>query len=253
VVGDSYTNISELDYPPPSHAKRGRLNDGGAPCFYVSARKETALAEVEAEEGTLVQLAGFRILSESPIRLAVVGEYSNVQKSGYMHFAGHDPEMAITRILNAMPRQEALKKIYIDKFFANVLADPKASENGYMFSRALGQAIYARNGSDGIVFPSVKDSGGFNIGVKAEESDKCFHNVSCIVVEMQKKRRFGVMEFKVVKSAERLDDGGSFVWLSGGSPEIIGVYNMSKEEHDVAARDPSDRNSLLNMLRAGRR
>ena len=44
------------------------------------ARIETALAEVDAMEGQLVQLAGFRVKNESPIRLAVIGKYANVQK-----------------------------------------------------------------------------------------------------------------------------------------------------------------------------
>ena len=248
VESEIYPNISDLDYPPPELARQGRLNDRGAPCFYIAARRETALAEVGATEGQLVQLAGFRVKSEFPIRLAVIGEYANVQKNGYMHFAGRDPEMVISKILNAMPRQEALKKIYIDKFFANALADPNASANGYMFSRALAQSIYSRIGAEGIVFPSVKDRGGFNIAVQAESSDKSFHNVSCLVVRMGKPRKFGLIEFTIVKSAERLDEDENFIWLEGGDPEVIGMYNMSKEESEMAARNPSDRNNLLHML-----
>lgn len=250
IESDVYPNICDLDYPPPEHARLGRLNDRGVPCFYIAARKETALAEIGVTDGQLVQLAGFRIRNESPIRLAVIGEYANVQKNGYMHFAGRDPEMTIAKILNSMPQQEALKKIYIDKFFASVLADPDSSASGYMFSRALGQAIYSRIGAEGIVFPSVKDRGGFNIAVQAEPSDRSFHNVSCLVVRIGKPRRFGLIEFTIVKTAERLDDDWNFVWLDGADSETIGMYNMSKEEFDVASRNPSDRNNLLHMLHA---
>lgn len=248
VESEIYPNISDLGYPPPELAKQGRLNDRGDPCFYIAIRKETALAEVSATEGRLVQLAGFRIKGESPIRLAVIGEYANVQKNGYMHFTGRDPEMAIAKILNSMPRQEALKKLYIDKFFASVLADPDASANGYIFSRALTQAIYSRIGAEGIVFPSVKDRGGFNIAVQAAPSDRCFHNVSCLVVRMGKPRNFGLIEFAIVKSAERLDDDWNFIWLDGGDSETIGMYNISEEEFEVVSRNPDDRNNLLNML-----
>lgn len=250
IENDVYPNVSDLDYPPPEIAKQGRLNDIGVPCFYVAARKETALAEIGASEGQLVQLAGFRVLNESPIRLAVIGEYSNVQKNGYMHFAGRDPDMTIAKILNAMPRQEALKKIYIDKFFSSVLADQAAAENGYMFSRALARSIYSRISADGIVFPSVKDRGGFNVAIQAEPSDRSFHNVSCLVIRMGKPRQFGLIEFEIVKSAERLDDDGSFIWLGGTGPNVVGMYNMSKEEFDVASRDPNDRNNILHMLHA---
>lgn len=255
IESEIYPNLSDLDYPPASFARQGRLNDRGSPCFYIATREETALAEVRATEGQLVQLAGFRVKHEFPIRLAVVGEYANVQKNGYMHFPGRDPDMTIAKILNSMPHQEALKKLYIDKFFASVLADPDASENGYMFSRALGQAIYSRVGAEGIVFPSVQDRGGFNVAVQAEPSDRSFHNVSCLVVRAGKPRDFGLIEFSIVKSAERLDDDCNFIWLEGAEPDVIGMYNMSKEEFDMASRNPDDKNNILSVLhtRAGRR
>ena len=46
ISDEPYANLSEVNYPSPQLAKLGRLNDSGAPCFYISARKETALAEV---------------------------------------------------------------------------------------------------------------------------------------------------------------------------------------------------------------
>lgn len=235
IESEPYSNLSEMNYPPAEFARAGRLNDRGAPCFYISARKETALSEIEAKEGQLIQLAGFRILNETPIRLTVIGEYSNVQKNGYMHFTGQDPDMTISRTINSMPRQEALKKIYIDKFFAHVLADPNASSSGYVFSRALSQAIYSRVSAGGIVFPSVKDRGGFNIGVKADESDRSFQNVSCVTAKIGKSRRFGIIEFEVIKSAEQLDDDLNFVWMPSGEPDVIGIYGMTKDEYEIAA------------------
>jgi len=248
ITEDIYPNIADLDYPPPERTRQGRLNDTGTPCFYIAARKETALAEIGATEGQLVQLAGFRVTTESPIRLVVIGEYANVQKNGYMHFAGRDPDMVISRMINSMPRQEGLKKIYIDKFFARVLADPDASTSGYMRSRALGQTIYSQISAEGIVFPSVKDRGGFNVAVMAGPSDRSFHNVSCLVVRMGKPRCFGLTEFDIVRTAERLDDKWNFVWMEGAGPETIGIYNMNKDEFEAASRNPDDRNSLLNML-----
>lgn len=253
IISESpYAHLSEMDYPSAEHARPGRLNDRASPCFYISARKETALAEVEARNGQRVQLAGFRILNDATLRLAVIGEYSNVQKNGYMHFSGKDPDMALTKILNSMPRQEALKKIYIDKFFAHVLADPDAASNDYLFSRALSQAIYARNNSHGIVFPSAKDRGGFNIGVKAEASDRSLHNVCCLIAEIGKSRRFGVLDFEITHSVESLDSDNNFIWNSSEIPGVIGIYGMSKDEYDLASRDPSDKSNLLKVTHSRR-
>lgn len=254
IIGsEPFATLSELSYPPPEHAKTGRLNDCGLPCFYISACQETALAEVGAAYGQKVQLAGFRVLNECPVRLVVIGEYANVKKNGYMHFAGCDPDQTIARLMNEMPQEEALKRIYIDKFFAHVLSDPKAVQNGYRFSRALAEAVYARNPYDGIVFPSVKDRGGFNLGIKADASDRSFHNVCCLLVNVGKSRRFGVADFTIVKSAECLDAENKFIWRQSDLPGIVGIYGMNKEEFDAASQDQDDRNALLNMLRRGRR
>jgi hypothetical protein len=236
-----YSNIDDLGYPPPEFTKTGRLNDKGMPFFYMSLDMETALAEVEPFDGQLVQLAGFKIKKESPLVVAVVGEYSNVQKNGYMHFSGNDPDRAIFKLLNQLPRKEALKRIYIDRFFAHVLRDPKAGENNYKFSRVLSHAIFSKNHADGIVFPSVKDRGGFNLGIKAEPSDKCFHNVSCAIAKVHARRAFGLIDHELINSAAQLDRNGNFVWPEKYMPESIGVYNMSKEEIDAELRNPSNK------------
>jgi hypothetical protein len=81
IKSEIYSNISDLDYPPPELARQGGLNDRDTPV----STFETALAEVDAMEGQLVQLAGFRVKNESPIRLAVIGKYANVQKKEWIH------------------------------------------------------------------------------------------------------------------------------------------------------------------------
>lgn len=248
IDSEIYKNISDLQHPPAKFARQGRLNDNGEPCFYIATREETALAEVNATEGQMVQVAGFRIKVEFPIRLIVIGEYANVQKNGYMHFAGSDPDFTIAKILNSMPRQEALKILYIDKFLASILADPNASASDYRFCRALGRMLYSKNNAEGIVFPSVKDRGGFNIAVQAASADRCFHNVSCLLAEMGKPRKFGVTEYSIIRSAERLDDNLDFIWKNTATPEEIGIYNIGKAEFDVASGEPNHKERLMKLL-----
>jgi len=243
-----YQNIADLDYPPVEYARQGRMNDCGVPCFYVSARRETAIKEIEAVEGQMIQLAGFRVKSESPLRLAVIGEYSNVWKSGYMHFVGRDPGMTISKLLNTMPQNEALKIIYMDMFFADILDDLSASRNEYRLSRALSKLIYQKTAADGIIFPSVKDRGGFNIAVKSEPSDNSFLNVCCLLVKMEKIREYGLIEYSILNSAERLDEKRNFVWRTGMEAESVGMYNLTKNEADIASGHPDSRNALLHML-----
>jgi len=234
-----YPNVDNLDYPPAKIVNVGRLNDKGTPFFYISADIETALAEVDPDDGQLVQVAGFKVKNESPLIIAVVGEYSNVQKNGYMHFVGKDPDKTILNMLNGLQRKEAIKKIYIDRFFAHVLRDENACLNNYRFSRALSQAILSKNHAHGIAFPSVKDRGGFNLGIKSQPSNECFHNVSCVIAKINAKREFGLIDYEIVNSATHIDKNGEFVWPEKYISESIGVYNMSKEEFEAEMRNPS--------------
>lgn len=234
-----YSNVNDLDYPPSKIARQGRLNDQNDPFFYISVNQETAIAEVEPNNGQKIQLAGFKVLKESPVRVAVFGEYSNVQKNGYMHFAGLDPGNTISKMINELPHHEGLKRIYIDRFFAHILRDPDAKSNNYRFSRALTQAILTKVDADGIAFPSVKDHGGFNLGIKAKDSDRCFHNVSCLITEVKTKRRFGFLDFNIINSAIHLDSDGNFIWPDNYENQTINIYNMNKEDLEKARRDPT--------------
>ncbi|HCR1216135.1 TPA: RES family NAD+ phosphorylase [Pseudomonas aeruginosa] len=242
-----YNSVSELKYPPAHLAGLGRLNDKGTPLFYAATSKETALAEIYATDGQKVQLAGFRVLVDKTLRLALIGEYSHVQKTGYIRLAGRDPDNTILRLLNNLPTHEAQKKIYIDKFFAHILSDPNAKNNDYMKSRALAAMVHSKHKFDGIAFPSVQDLGGYNIAVKPESYDQKLHNNCCAIIEVDRARSFPMTTFKIKNTAQQLDEDENFVWHKEQVDEIIGMYNMTEEEFEAAQASVGDRNSMLHV------
>ncbi|MDN5780406.1 MAG: RES family NAD+ phosphorylase [Luteimonas sp.] len=232
-----WLRLKDLDYPPAEKARAGRLNDAGSPCFYLAGREETALLEVEAREGQLIQLAAFKIDSEEMVRLILVGEYTYVHKTGYVRLTGVDPAGTINGILNRMPPEDAIATIYIDRFFASILSDPHARDSGYRFSRALGAALHSRiRDADGIAFPSVRDPGGFNYAILPEPSDRVFRNVACALAKIGHSRRYQLVEYKLVGCADLLDDGDNFVWANPYQPGTLGMYGMTKEEFERKAR-----------------
>lgn len=232
-----WTSLKDMDYPPAEKTRVGRLNDAGSPCFYVAGRVETALLEVEAQEGQLIQLAAFKIDSEEVVRLILVGEYTFVHKTGYLRLTGVDPAGAIKKIINGMSPENAIATIYIDRFFASILSDPSARESGYMFSRALGAALHSRiSDADGIAFPSVRDPGGFNYAILPDPSDRVFRNVACVLAKIGQNRRYQLVDHSIVGCAGGLGDDDNFVWARPFQSNTIVMYNMTKEEHDRKAR-----------------
>lgn len=243
----AWSSVFDLGYPPAEKARCGRLNDVGSPCFYVAKDIQTALLEIEAKEGQLVQVAGFRVLKDEILRLIVVGEYANVQKNGYMRFSGTDPDRTIQKLINQKDKK-ALSLLYIDKFLANVIADPLAGGSGYIFSRALGAYLHSKVCADGVAFPSVRDSGGFNLAVKSEPTDRVFHNVACVLVKVGKQRRFGVLDHEVVSSAINIDDDLNFIWPEGYQPGRLNLYGMNKQEHEFAKNCTEDKDAMHDIL-----
>lgn len=231
-----WLRLKDMDYPPAEKARVGRLNDAGSPCFYLAGRVETALLEVEAQKGQLIQLAAFKIDSEEMVRLILVGEYTYVHKTGYVRLTGVDPAGTITNMLNKLSPEDATATIYIDRFFASILSDPHARDSGYMFSRALGAALHSRiRDADGIAFPSVRDPGGFNYAILPEPSDRVFRNVACALAEIGQNRRYQLVEYKFIGCADSLDAEDNFIWADPYQPDMLGMYGMTKEEFERKA------------------
>lgn len=234
--GDPWPSLKDMDYPPANKARVGRLNDAGSPCFYSAGRIETALLEIEAQEGQLIQLAGFKIAPDEIVQFILIGEYTYVHKTGYVRLTGVDPDGTIKRIINSMSPENAIATIYIDRFFANILSDPHARHSGYMLSRALGAELQSRiKSADGIAFPSVRDPGGFNYAVRPEPSDRVFRNVACAIASIGRNRRYNLIEHEVIGCADGLDDEENFVWADPYQPRTLGMYAMTKDEYERKA------------------
>ncbi|UVS84989.1 RES domain-containing protein [Burkholderia glumae] len=230
-----WPNISDMAYPPAEIAKCGRLNDIGDPCFYAATREETALWEIEAQAEQHVQLAGFRPLHETPIRIAVVGELFHVYKTGYLRLVGTDPDGSMRRLINDFEPNYAKRLLYIDSFLADLLADPKAAESNYMLSRAIAGMIYRKGELDGIMFPSVRDHLGMNLALRASAFDEKMQAVCCFHGKVKRKRSYGFIDYDVLREIERIDDNGAPVWIEAPSEKIRRFFNLSRKEFEAAS------------------
>ena len=67
---------------PPVVSGAGRAHRRGTPMLYVAAKRDTALAECDAEQGALFQLVGVKIKPDTQARLIPLGELFQVQRTG---------------------------------------------------------------------------------------------------------------------------------------------------------------------------
>jgi RES domain len=229
-----WTSIEKMGCPPAQQVVVGRLNDRYIPCFYSATRENTALAEISVKEGDFVQLAGFRPMVETPIRVAVIGDLYHTYKTGYLRITGSDPGLSVNRYINELGKESGERILYIDAFLASLLADTNARKINYILSRAIGSMIYRNTDIDGIFFPSVRDSLGMNLVLKYSSFDSKVLPVCCIHSRVNKLRSFGFIDYDVLQDVEQISDEGGLVWLKSQDKFIRRFFNLTKEEYDSA-------------------
>lgn len=212
-----FKNIKELSYPPKNLTTSGRMNEINEPILYLATRKETALAEIGIKEMEFVQVVGFRIAHEKELAVSIVGMFWNVFKNGGVPLILKDPNQQIfdyLKYLMANCHEEIpLILIYIDKFFATVLSAVDASESDYLHTKILSRLIMDKSNSVAIAYPSVKDEGAYNLAVQSEISDALFENVSCSVLRIDRKKKYGIFLSEIESIAENIDSLGDFIWM----------------------------------------
>lgn len=245
---EPWPSVAHMSYPPAEHTKSGRLNDERTPCLYAATKEETALHEIGAKEGDLVQIAGFRAKLQTPIRMAVVGELLHVQKTGYLRLTGSDPGLTLNRLLNGQGMERGRRLLYIDAFLSSLLTDSEARTSGYAWSRALASMLYRDSGIDGIIFPSVRNSLGMNIALRPEPVDSKVHPVCCFLARVQQVRAFGFIEFEVIREAVRVSPENDFVWDEPPPFPRRRFFNLTKEEYEAALQSADDPNSFMKVM-----
>jgi RES domain len=255
VCGDTpWPTIASMWYPPAELAPVGRLNDERSPMFYAATHEDTALAEIPGvTEGAYVQVAAFKNRPGEELRLTSVGEFAHVYKAGYMRMVGDDPGNAINHLIreNSVPRAREL--LYIDAFLASILSDPKANDSQYRLTRALASMVLKDAETEGILYPSVRDTIGTNIALRPSAVHQKLIAVLCFHARVRKVRSFGFVDLEFLREAAGMTDSGSLNWRRHDSTHQYTFFNMTQAEYERAMRLQRKRGQAANeAITAGR-
>jgi RES domain len=251
-----WTSIRSMVHPPASVARAGRLNDDRAPMFYASMHEDTALAEVVGPAGTFVQVAAFKLIPGQELRLTTLGELAHVYKAGYLRMVGEDPGHAIYRLIKDNSVQRTKLLLYLDSFLADILSDKDAGDTEYRLTRALASMVLQDPKTEGILYPSVKDTVGTNIALRPAAVAK-LAPVMCFHARIGKVRPYGIVDYETLWEATDVSrETGAISWRRPFDPDQHQVFNATKEEWEramrfertraTAPRWSSDTNSVVN-------
>lgn len=155
--------VDELIWRKDVPAHLGRANPAGFQVLYVSDRLNTSLREARVASGPVV-VAEFAIRDDRSTRVAPIGEFAQIQRTGRGYLSG-DVCDAVTGMMNACSPDDGLSLVITDAF----LQECFINDDSYELSSHIALAIFDKCPAvSAIVYPSRRQPGGLNFAVKVE-------------------------------------------------------------------------------------
>lgn len=237
-----FSSLRDVLAPPADKTRAGRVNHEHEPKLYISARLETALAEVEAREGTHYHAIAFMSQGQSPVRLAVVGEHHHVLRKDFLASFGYDPNETIKEGLRSQGDIRATRIAFADAMMADILSDPDARAKEYIPSRGLADALVYHARAEGILFPSVRHDHGQNISIDPRAASRSLKVVASTVLRVDKvwpKGYFSLSttatysldhDSETFRPIETAQHGNAFFNLTEAEAERLGLGSRASNE-----------------------
>jgi len=163
--------VDEVIWRKGVPARIGRANPAGFQVLYLADRPDTAFQEIlhhapqDASSPHTMMLAEFVIHDDCRVRIAPVGELSQIQRTGRGFLAG-DASQHLSNLLNACSLDDAKALLITDSFLLQCLTN---GANDYGLSSHVAMSIFAKLPTvSTIAYPSVRQLGAINLAVRTE-------------------------------------------------------------------------------------
>lgn len=212
--GKPFPSTADIYYPPPNITGVGRLNEKGKPSLYLSMTIDTALIEIGAKDGDIVQISGF-IPKDKPITLGLIGEHFKAIR-GIGGFLDKEQSKCIADFsakIERIDRKHALSYLFIDLFFDEILRDPEAKKNDYIHSRILSRLLFEKYPFiDGLMYHSVASFGCVNIALPQQKTDELLGLVNTILVKVNRAYPYGLYDVETIQTPNKITPNGDIIW-----------------------------------------
>ena len=205
--GELPVNVKELIWRAEAPAKLGRANPAGFRVLYLADRRDTALSEVRVTEND-VAITEFAIRPGHSIRIAPIGELTQVQRTGRGFLAG-DASSTINAMINACPPDECQAMLIADAFLLQCLTN---RSDDYGISSEVALAIYEKLPDvSAVAYPSRRQLGAMNFAVRVE---RVWDNWGIISVRRAHARHLamGYHALSEVRHISGITAAGDLVW-----------------------------------------
>lgn len=207
------STVKDVVWPETKVVKPGRLDVDGHPVVYLATSKETALRETRVED-SLVALARFHALPETPIRTCPIGEMVLLLRTGSGRMLNEENAKKLVAMLNACPLEQARAIAIADTFLFEVLTTPG---DDYRLTSLVSQAIFQKNAKiDAILYPSQVQTAGVNVAVRRDRFWKKM-GLASVTEARAEHLATGFFRLSKIKHVEGVYSSGKFQWCESYS------------------------------------
>lgn len=200
--------VKDVIWPEYQAIKPGRMNVDGHPVVYLASSAETALRETRVED-SIVALARFQTLPETPIRTCPIGEMVQLLRTGRGRMINEENAKSLLGMLNACPLEKARAMAIADTFLSEVLTTPG---DNYRLTSLISQAIFRKNlNVDAILYPSQMQIAGVNVAVRR---DRFWQKLGLAAVTQARAEHLAAGFFRLsnVRQVNGVYTSGKFQW-----------------------------------------
>lgn len=211
-----FVRVDQASYPgrylvARGLVKVGRCNKASMPVLYASSSALTAVAEINVPVGGYARLLAFSFAEHRP--LGLVGELSYVHESGGSRSL-HGAVEAVRREFE-FKSENGLGNLLIDTFFSQALRkdkqDPAELASHYRLTSSI-STVLLDPFIDGLMYPSVKKFGGWNLAIKPRIFDQRMRVLSASVVRVKRELGFGLIELETVMESTAFRPDRTIGW-----------------------------------------
>lgn len=225
--GTEFSSLSDMIYPPSGSPDFGRAQLPGSSVLYASWNPFTALDEIGAQAGDMIQIIALRPIAGVDVPCHVVGEYQNFNNSGRSLLRSEKIEQYMSH-LQSTDIKRFISSVFVDSVVAELFRYPVKRAFEYKFTAVYSELLLRAKG--GLIYPSVETSGGMNLAVSAATFDSEFEVLSTEVLKIERSYGYGLYVCSLLRQSCDFETNGCINWGSMQHREFIRTPQAGLQE-----------------------
>jgi len=218
-----YGHIDKLTYNhDPEKIELNRANTTGQQILYSCFDKTTVYSELGCMTDSAVNILTFKPKEKEILQLIPVGQIDSVRRYGRVTVGNNSYTAHLQKHLDLLSDSAQMAVFLADAFFADEFSkpDPKytmkegdeISLSPYAITSLIAHELRSNARIDGIIYPSVQYSGGFNVALNADSFDSKCEPVKFEAFQVLSHFGYGMNKVFEYASGDTINSDGRPLW-----------------------------------------